>query len=138
MAREAIRRIKEGKPAIEPPAPKPESVAMVVDNWVRRHVDKNKLRTAGELSRVVDRYILPYWATSKSPDRDHGDILFDRTQATSCRADVATVALTPRGKDFVDKRIGVTQHRVHSTKALLTRKAWFRSVLWANQLGFFV
>src|SRR5262249_171606 len=74
MAREAIRRIKEGKPAIEPPAPKPQSVAMVVDNWLRRHVDKNKLRTAGELSRVVDRYILPYWADRNFVELRRSDI----------------------------------------------------------------
>jgi integrase len=74
MAREAIRRIKEGKPAIEPPPAKPQSVAMVVDNWLRRHVDKNKLRTAGELRRVVDRYILPYWADRNFVELRRSDI----------------------------------------------------------------
>ena len=39
MAREAIRRIKEGKPATEPPPPEP-SVAVVVDNWLRRQSTK--------------------------------------------------------------------------------------------------
>ena len=39
-AREAIRRIKDGQPAIEPPKPKPESVAEVAENWLRRHVKK--------------------------------------------------------------------------------------------------
>ena len=61
MARLAIRRIKEGKPAFEPPKPKPDSVADVADNWLKRHVEKNKLRTAYEIRRVINVYVLPYW-----------------------------------------------------------------------------
>jgi integrase len=60
-AREAIRRIKDGEEAIEPPKPKPESVAEVAEHWLRRHVEKNKHRTADEMRRQVDKYILPYW-----------------------------------------------------------------------------
>jgi hypothetical protein len=40
-------------------------VASVVATWLQRHVDKNGLRTGGEIRRIVDKYILPYWA-----DRD--------------------------------------------------------------------
>lgn len=69
LAREAIRRIKAGKPAIEPPKPKPESVASVTSSWLTRHVEKNKMRTAPELRRIVEKYILPYWA-----DRDFIEI----------------------------------------------------------------
>jgi integrase len=57
-ARKVIRRIKDGKPAFEA---KPESVAEVAQNWLQRHVDKNKLRTADEYRRVLNRYILPKW-----------------------------------------------------------------------------
>jgi integrase len=60
-ARDAIRRIKDGQEAIEPPKPKPESVAEVAENWLRRHVVKNNHRTAGEMRRQVHKYILPYW-----------------------------------------------------------------------------
>ena len=42
-AREAIGRIKDGQRAIETPKPKPESVAEVADNWLRRHVEKNNI-----------------------------------------------------------------------------------------------
>ena len=73
-AREAIRRVKEGKPAIEPPKPRPESVAEVAENWLRRHVDKNKLRTADEIRRIVDRYILPYWADRNFVELRRSDI----------------------------------------------------------------
>jgi integrase len=60
-AREAIRRIKDGQAAIEPPKSKPESVADVAENWLRRHVEKNKHRTASEMRRQVEKYILPCW-----------------------------------------------------------------------------
>ena len=73
-AREAIRRIKIGKPAFEPPPVKPESVAMVVDNWLRRHVDKNKLRTADEIRRIIERYVLPYWADRNFVELRRSDI----------------------------------------------------------------
>jgi integrase len=69
LAREAIRRIKAGKPAIEPPKPKPASVAVVAANWLTRHVEKNKMRTEYEQRRIVEKYILPYWA-----DRDFVEI----------------------------------------------------------------
>jgi integrase len=60
-AREAIRRIKDGQEAIEAPKPKPESVAEVAENWLRRHVEKNRHRTAAEMRRQVEKYVLPYW-----------------------------------------------------------------------------
>jgi integrase len=62
LAREAIRRIGKGEPAFEPPKPKPESVASVIASWLQRHVHKNGLRTAAEIRRIADKYILPYWA----------------------------------------------------------------------------
>lgn len=34
---------------------------MVAQNWLSRHVEKNKHRTAAEVRRVVERYILPHW-----------------------------------------------------------------------------
>jgi integrase len=57
-ARKALRRIKGGLPAFEA---KPESVAEVAENWLQRHVDQKKLRTADEYRRVINRYILPKW-----------------------------------------------------------------------------
>ena len=57
-ARKAIRRIKDGLPAFEA---RPESVAEVAENWLRRHVEQKKLRTGDEYRRVLNRYILPKW-----------------------------------------------------------------------------
>ena len=76
-ARDAIRRIREGLAAFEAPPSQPDSVAAVAENWLKRHVEKNKLRTAPELERVLRVYILPVWA--------------DRIFADIRRSDVATL-----------------------------------------------
>jgi integrase len=60
-ARDAIRRIKDGQAAFEPSKPKPDSVADVAANWLKRHVEKNKLRTGYQYRRVLERYVLPTW-----------------------------------------------------------------------------
>jgi integrase len=60
-AREAIKRIKAGQVAIEPPRPAPDTVAAVCENWLLRHVEKNRHRTAAETRRVIERHILPVW-----------------------------------------------------------------------------
>jgi hypothetical protein len=73
-ARGALRRIKEGKPAFDPPKPRPESVAVVAENWLRRHVERNNMRTAPELRRHVEKYILPYWANRTFIDVKRADI----------------------------------------------------------------
>lgn len=73
-AREAIRRIKDGLEAIEAPKPKPESVAEVAENWLRRHVEKNKHRTAPEMRRQVEKYILPYWRDRIFVEIRRGDV----------------------------------------------------------------
>jgi integrase len=60
-ARVAIRRIKEGKPAFEPPPVQPDSFHSVAQNWIKRHVEKNKLRTRREIERVLNVYVYPHW-----------------------------------------------------------------------------
>ena len=74
LAREAHGRIKKGKPAIEPPKSKGDSVASVTENWLRRHVEKKKLRTGDEYRRVIERYILPYWADRSFVELKRSDI----------------------------------------------------------------
>src|SRR5262249_50780391 len=59
-AREAISRIKEGKPAIESPKRAPDSVAVVTENWLRRVVDREKPRTASETRRIIGKYVVPH------------------------------------------------------------------------------
>ncbi len=60
-ARETIRRIKAGLPAIEAPPVKPDSFEAIAENWFTRHVEAKGVRSAGELRRHLDSYILPAW-----------------------------------------------------------------------------
>jgi integrase len=61
IARTVIRRIEQGLPAFEAPKPKGDSVAVVAAEWLKRHVDKAKLRSADEYRRIIRRYIVPPW-----------------------------------------------------------------------------
>ena len=61
QAREAIKRIKAGLSAFEPPPVQPDTVADVCAGWLKRHVEAKGLRTGDELRRVLERYVLPRW-----------------------------------------------------------------------------
>jgi integrase len=80
--REVIKRVKAGKPPIEPPKAAPQSVAMVARNWLRRVVDENRHRTAVEKHRVVERYIIPHIGQYDFVELRRSDIalLLDRIQ----------------------------------------------------------
>jgi integrase len=64
-AREAIRRIKAGQPAFEPPPVKPDTFKAVAENWLKRHVARKQLRSEREIRRVLEKYVYPQWG-----DRD--------------------------------------------------------------------
>ena len=68
IARTVIKRVEAGLEPFEPPAPEPASVAVVVTTWLERHVAKNKLRSARELRRVAEKYILPHWGRRRLTD----------------------------------------------------------------------
>jgi hypothetical protein len=57
-AREAIKRVQVGKPAFEPKA---DTFAEVVADWRVRHVERNGLRTAREINRLLNAHILGAW-----------------------------------------------------------------------------
>jgi integrase len=73
-AREAIRRIKAGQPAFEPPPPKTDSVATVLADWLKRRVHKAGMRRAGEYERIVKVYVLPYWADRAFEELRRSDV----------------------------------------------------------------
>lgn len=60
-ARRAIGRIREGKPAVEPPPVKPHTYAAVVDDWLEFHVEKEGLRSRPEIERLLKKFVLPVW-----------------------------------------------------------------------------
>ncbi len=74
QAREAIRRIKAGQPAFEPPPTKPDTLKDIAENWMQRHVRAKGLRTEPEISRILNKYVYP--------------ILKDRDFETIKRSDV--------------------------------------------------
>ena len=80
-ARGILARVRDGLPAIEPKA---DTVAAVVENWRTRHVEKNRLRTAGDIKRLLDRHVLPVWGT--------------RQFVSIRRSDVPTLARYGRGQ----------------------------------------
>jgi integrase len=79
LAREAIRRIKAGKPTSEPGNP---SVRDVAEEWLERHVRSNKLRTEVEIARIVGRYLTPHIGQLVFADVRRKDIaeLLDRIE----------------------------------------------------------
>src|SRR5271169_4559487 len=55
LAREAIKRIRAGLDAIEPPPVQPDSVKAVAENWLRRHVEAKGIRTRPEIERCLTK-----------------------------------------------------------------------------------
>ena len=73
-AREVLRRVRAGLPAIEA---RGESFAAVASNWVKRYVEPNGLRSRQKIIWLLDRHILPAWQ--------------DREFVAIRRSDVATL-----------------------------------------------
>jgi integrase len=73
-AREAIRRIKAGQPAFEPPPPKTDSVATVLADWLKRRVHKAGMRRADEYARIIRVYVLPHWADRAFEELRRSDV----------------------------------------------------------------
>jgi integrase len=60
-ARAAIRRIKDGLPPFEAPPVKPDSYEAVALKFLELHVDKEGLRSAPEVERLLRKFVLPHW-----------------------------------------------------------------------------
>jgi integrase len=58
QARDVLKRVRAGLPATEA---KGETFAEVAGNWIKRHVEANKLRSRNEIKRLLDRHVLPVW-----------------------------------------------------------------------------
>jgi integrase len=58
QAREILKRVRAGLPATEA---KGETFAIIAVNWLKRHVDANKLRSCREIRRLLDVHVLPVW-----------------------------------------------------------------------------
>jgi len=58
VARGILSRVRAGLPAVEPKA---ETFGEVVANWLKRHVEANGLRSAPEITRLLNVHVLPVW-----------------------------------------------------------------------------
>jgi integrase len=58
VARGILSRVRSGLPALEPKA---ETFGTVVENWRKRHVEANGLRSAKEINRLLDVHVLSAW-----------------------------------------------------------------------------
>jgi hypothetical protein len=68
-AREAIKRVRAGLPAFEEPPNKPDSFQDVAEQWLKRHAEKNRLRSQTQITRLLRVHVFPRW-----PDRPFVDI----------------------------------------------------------------
>jgi integrase len=59
-AREAIKRVKDGLPAFEPPPVAPDSFEAIVNDFIERHAKKHNKRW-GERERIFRVYVTPRW-----------------------------------------------------------------------------
>ncbi len=87
--REALKRIKDGLPAKEPPPVKPDSFKAVAEKYLDLHVKKKGLRSQDEIERILRKFIYPVWE--------------DREFESIRRSDVAAML------DMVDKASGPHQ-----------------------------
>src|SRR6516165_9578596 len=51
QARTILQRVRAGRPAFEPKA---QTFGAVVDNWLKRHVEANSLRSGREITRLLN------------------------------------------------------------------------------------
>lgn len=81
-AREAIKRVRAGLPAVEPPPTKPESFKAVSENYFKRHVLAQGLRSQNEIQRILTKYVLPVWQDREFVEikRSHVASLLDAIQ----------------------------------------------------------
>jgi integrase len=70
-AREVIKRVQVGKPALEPKA---DTFAEAVADWRMRHVERNGLRTAREINRLLNAHILPAWGAREFVSIKRSDV----------------------------------------------------------------
>ncbi len=92
-AREGLARIKRGEAAFPPLPAEPDTLRVVAENYIRRHVRKKALRTGDKIERTLERLVYPGLGKrpindirrrdiSKLMDRiedENGPVMADRT-----------------------------------------------------------
>ena len=73
-ARDAVRRIRDGLPAFEAPPTKPNTFEDIAEQWLRRHVQANGLRSQAEVTRLLKVHVYPAWKGRALRDIKRSDI----------------------------------------------------------------
>jgi integrase len=73
-ARAVIDRLKKGLEPFEAPPVRPDTVADVVANWLRRHVEAKGLRRGGEMRRLLEKHVIPVWGERAFAEIRRSDI----------------------------------------------------------------
>jgi Arm DNA-binding domain len=73
-AREALRRIRDGLPAFEAAPTKPDTFEAIAEQWLRRHVQANGLRSQAEITRLLKVLVYPAWRGRALRDIKRSDI----------------------------------------------------------------
>ncbi len=83
--REALKRIKDGKPAFEPAPVKPDSFRAVAEKYLALHVKKKRLRSQGEIERILRKFIFPVWENREFESIRRSDVaaLLDMVEGAS-------------------------------------------------------
>jgi integrase len=71
VARGMLSRVRAGLPAVDAKA---ETFGAVVDNWRKRHVEANDLRSAPEINRLLNVHVLPIWGNREFTSIRRSDV----------------------------------------------------------------
>ncbi|MEQ9640583.1 MAG: integrase family protein [Alphaproteobacteria bacterium] len=91
QATDAIKRVKKGLPPFEAPTAKPASLKEVAEDYMKRHTGERegddgskmyRLRSGGEVRRILDKYVYPEWAERDFAGIRRGDVtaLLDKVE----------------------------------------------------------
>ncbi len=131
-AREAIKRIQAGLVPFAPPLAKPDTFETVARNYVVRHVEKQGLRSQGEIKRCLARYVYPVLGQRDFVDIKRSDVakLLDSVednhgarQADLVLANVRAIMnwYATRSNDYVNPIVkGMTRSKARKRERILT------------------
>jgi integrase len=73
-ARDVLKRVRAGLPAVEAPRPEAETFEDVAEQWLTRHVRKQGLRSESEVTRLLRVHVYPEWSGRAFLDIRRSDV----------------------------------------------------------------
>jgi integrase len=105
-ARKSIGRIREGKPAFEPPPVQPASYQATAEKWLEAYVAQKGLRSRPEIERLLYKFVFPFWAKRNFADIKRRDIneLLDSIAKNSAQNADHVLAVTRKISKWYETR----------------------------------